>query len=505
MSELMAFNRRNYNSVISGALLSVNGNLSPEDLARIESIRTAWNFYDGFHWENITDTDRPQITHNYCRSFINKFVAFEFGKGFVVEPHAEAAEFEIDDEGRNTFDYLDDVWDDNLRETLCLEIGQMKAITGDAWVQVRYSTPDEIDDPYEKYPNGRIRIMVIPTHVAFPFYDQHDKDKLIKLIIQYPIDREEENFFGSSKVQKIIYQQEWTKDRIIIKEGEAVVLNIENKYGIIPFIQMKNYTVAGRSEGLGDLEDLIPLNVELNTKVSDISEIIEYHAAPITIVFGAKISNLEKGVNKVWGGLPKDAKVQNLALESDLTAAVNYIDELKQTMYEVGGVPEGALGGTQSISNTSGVALQFVNMPIIERTRVKRLGSKVGLEQVNALILLISLKEGLVSRPEKMKPAVFYHNEVSLPDTLPKDNIIELQQIGEEMNLGLEDRMGAMKRLNKENIETKIKAIDKDRKEHEEIYMSSKEKQLNSGLKNGESSIEATRKEIKGSNKAGKV
>ena len=110
---------------------------------------------------------------------------------------------------------------------------------------------------------------------------------------------------------------------------------------------------------------------------------------------------------------------------------------------------ENALGGSQAISNTSGVALQIVNMPLIEKTRVKRLSSKKGIENINKLILLIAKREGLLEIPEGMKPRDFYNTEVTFLDTLPKDQLIELQQIEAEMRLGIESRNGAMERLGK--------------------------------------------------------
>jgi 23S rRNA pseudouridine1911/1915/1917 synthase len=169
-----------------------------------------------------------------------------------------------------------------------------------------------------------------------------------------------------------------------------------NKYGVIPFFHCKNLELTGRNYGLSDLEDLIPLNMELNLKNSDVSEIIEYHSAPVTLVFGARIGQLEKGANKVWGGLPKDAKVENLALESDLQASKDYINSIKQAMHEIGGVPEGALGKDLAISNTSGVALQLMLMPLIERIKQKRALTAQCLSQVNKFIIKIGLTEGLI-------------------------------------------------------------------------------------------------------------
>ena len=65
-------------------LLDVMGELNNTQQLRLSRIRTAWNFYEGYHWEDIPETDKPQITTNYCRPFVNKFVAFELGSGFKI-------------------------------------------------------------------------------------------------------------------------------------------------------------------------------------------------------------------------------------------------------------------------------------------------------------------------------------------------------------------------------------------------------------------------------------
>jgi hypothetical protein len=302
-----------------------------------------------------------------------------------------------------------------------------------------------------------------------------------------------------------------------VYEDKEEIDKMDNPYGIIPFVQIKNFPIAGRTYGMGDLEDIIPLNVELNTKRSDISEIIDYHSAPITCVFGAKIGNLEKGANKVWGGLPKDAKVANLELQGDLGASSNYTDSLKTAMCEIGGVPETVLGGANAISNTSGVALQYMNLPLIEKTRIKRQCTKTSLETVNKMILHIALLEGLIEKPDNISKKDFLYNEVTLPDTLPKDELLELQKLESEMKLGLECRHGAMERIGKEDINQKLAEIDKEREEHPELFnpmlqqmwyqnqMQGQAPQINSGMTNGQTPIEQVRTEITGQNGGGTV
>jgi len=491
-----------FDTINLGKLTSEN-DLTDEERAFLSQVFQAWNFYEGFHWEGIDDLDTPQVTFNYVGAFVNKFVAFEFGKGFSIKSpteldntpitiddpklevtidtnqndvvdfsEAQDPEERIEVKEKTQQDFLADVWRDNKRDELLVSLGQTKSITGEAWVKVHYEAPDELDDPFEEYPHGRIRLSVVPTQFAYPRFDDHDRDKLVQLLIMYPIHAQQEVgvFFRRNETTTVLYKEYWTKDKVTIYQDGKLIDEYENPYGFIPFVQIKNFPVAGRTRGKSDVDDIIPLNVELNTKKSDVSEVIDYHSAPITLVYGAKIGNLEKGANKVWGGLPKDAKVENLALQGDLIASTSYINDIKTSMCEIAGVPETVLGGAAAISNTSGVALQYMNLPLIERTRIKRECSQNGLQRVNKMILFIALREGLIEKPENISMKDFLANTVEIPDTLPKDELIELQKIQQEMMLALECRHGALERLGKDNIPKKIAEIDKERKQHPEVF-----------------------------------
>ena len=524
-----------------GQLIS-EGNLTNEETLFLKRIKEAWNFYEGYHWEGIDDLDKPQVTFNYCRTFVNKFVSFEFGKGFTIKTPVELdnvgvtiddkkIEINLDTDGdgqlseeelqdgftikeKTLGDYLLQVWEDNKKDTLLTELGQTKSITGEAWVKVQFEDPEDMNDPFGEYPKGRIRLSCIPTQFVFPRFNDHDKDRLESLLIMYPIRKEQDTgvLFKRTVETTIMYKEFWTPKEIIVYEGKKEVDRMENPYGFIPFVQIKNFPIAGRTRGVGDIDDIIPLNVELNTKKSDVSEVIDYHSAPITLVYGAKIGNLEKGANKVWGGLPKDAKVENLNLQGDLVASVNYASDVKTSMCEIAGVPETVLGGASAISNTSGVALQYMNLPLIERTRIKRSCSSDGLQEVNKYIIFISLYHDLIKKPEDISMKDFLRNEVEIPDTLPKDELIELQKIQQEMTMGLECRHGAMERVGKDNIPKKLAEIDKERMEHPEIFNTALQQLWYNnllgatnagGMMNGQTPIETVRKEITGKNGGG--
>lgn len=502
----LGFERKpSFSNVINSGLLGMYGaNLSSEQTSRLERIQDAWNFYKGYHWEGMPNEDSAELTINYCRAFVDKFVSFELGKMFSFTLHKTMSEQVVTNDGRTLFEYLEDVWEDNQQYQFVNEIGQMKSVTGEAWVQVRYYTPEEIapDDPYGEYTEGRLRLILMPTHTIFPEYDSFDSKRLVKLTVMYPYTRTvKSKFLGRDIEDKGVFKQIWTKDTCITQIGKDEPEEIPNRYGVIPFVCIKNLSIAGSNEGRSDIEDIIPLNVEYNLKSSDISEIIDYHAAPITVVYGAKVANLEKGANKVWGGLPKDARVENLGLEGNLESCSSYLANIKLGMCEVAGIPETVLGGAQSISNTSGVALQYMNLPLVEKNRLKRANTETGLEELNKLLLLVSLLEGLIIKPADVALRDFLHTEVSIPDTLPKDTLLELQQVEIEMRLGLLDRYGALDRLGREDIDTLIARIDEDIEKRPDLYKSLDGGNLNSGFTNGQTQQEEVNKEIRGENK----
>lgn len=518
---MVGFDRKGLNSVenfMSASMVALKKQLDAFEYARVERILRAWNFYRGYHWEDIPPRESSELTYNYCKAFVNKFVAFELGKAFTFAVHRSMQGFkadpdkgieevkapEVTSDGRSLFEFLEDVWEDNNQYKLITEIGQMKSITGDAWVRVNFVSPEDMeeegDDPFGQYPDGRIEILLMPSSVVYPKFDPHRRGKLLSVTIMYTYEAERVSpLFGRTRKETVTFKQEWTAKEVITDDGINPPETLPNKYNIIPFVQITNFSSADSNYGISDLEDIVPMNVEFNLKKSNVSDILDYHAAPVTIVYGAKVGNLEKGANKMWGGLAKDAKVENLELKGDLSASSGYTADLKLSMCEVAGVPQTVLGGAPSISNTSGVALQYLNLPLIEKTNVKRANTENGLEALNRLIILIASLEGMVKKPESVPARDFFYSEVEIPDTLPKDTMIELQTLQQEMKMGIESRRGAMKRLGKENIEEILAQVSKDIEENPTFY-GQQQPQLNSGMMNGQTPVEQVRKEMTGAN-----
>ena len=441
--------------------------LSEQRLMR--EISEYWDFYLGEQWRVVREEGESLITFNYSKAIVDKSVSFLFGKGFRIQPHKEVAQ--------ELKPLLDEVWEYNKKDILGVEIGQMGAITGDCFIKVSWEDP-EVDDNgmlyEEEYPDGKVRINVLPTSSVFPVYSSHDKDKMVSCTLQYAI--LEMGIEGKPVAR--MYKEVVTRDTISYYIDNELVEEIPNILREINIVQIKNIPLAGESRGQSDLKSIIPLQKELNAKVTDVSDIINYHSAPITIIQGAKSKNLEKGAKKVWGGLPKDAKVYNLELNSDLNASNNFISTIKTAIHELSNTPEDSLGGKSAVSNTTGVALQIKYAPLLEKTWLKRQTYGGGIKDVCRLVIKLLRVKGsdeerkllndLMATSEGIKKV--FDITVTFPDPLPKDEMVQLQIIAQKMNLGLEEPEGALTDLGYEgDIQEKLEKIREYQKEQQNL------------------------------------
>lgn len=441
--------------------------LSAEETKRIQNGGRFWRFYLGEQWgymrtsyneEGEEELNDPTVTLNYCKAIVDKSTSFLFGKGYS---------FQFDSKVHSDLKpIVDEVFRYNNMDVKSIMLGQQGGISGDAFVQVAWD--DESDDLHE---GGKVSITLLPYNTVFPEYDPQNREKMLSCTIKYLVLSED----GESDY---VYTQEVTKDRIITKMGNEVVEDIENPLGMINVVHIKNMPLAGFCYGQSDLQSIVPLQRELNAKVTDVSDIINYHAAPVTIIQGARSKNLERGAKKVWGGLPKDAKIYNLELSSDLNASNNFIAMIKKSIHELSNTPEMSLGGAGAISNTSGVALQITYSPLLEKTWIKRMTYGSGLKKVVVMSLkLLALKgdedtkatlERILSDKELKRLA--FSPEIQFADPLPKDEQIQMQLLAQKMNSGLEEPEGALQELGyKGDIQEKLAKIKKYQQEQQDM------------------------------------
>ena len=436
---------------------------------RLNRYSLNWAMYLGHHWGYRREAGELQISVNYYRAFNDFLARFVFGKG-VHFRSPKATEAIIPDR-------LERIWEvDNDKMRVLLEMAQQGGITGDVFVKVAYEEP-WVDSAGGAHP-GRVRLLPMNSSFCFPEFHPHDRNRLLRFKQKY-------RFWGTSLEgtrQVFTYTEILTDDTIEEYVNDELIDSRPNPLGLIPVVHIPNVPVSGSPWGLADAHDIITINRAYNEISTDVADIINYHASPVTVIVGAKASNLEKGAKKVWGGLPKDAQVFNLEGGSaGIDGALKYLELLKRSMHEMMNIPETALGQVQPISNTSGVALSIQYQPLMNRHAQKIAQYGVGIEKINELALrTLALKEPqeFVYNPDKDGPIkegqltqldfadpITYKNYVQFPQPLPLDKLIILNEIQTKLGMGLESKEGALRTLGEEFPEEKLQEIREELKQ----------------------------------------
>ena len=428
---------------------------------RLNRYSLNWAMYLGHHWGYRREAGELQISVNYYRAFNDFLARFVFGKGTeAIIP-----------------DRLERIWEvDNDKMRVLLEMAQQGGITGDVFVKVAYEEP-WVDSAGGAHP-GRVRLLPMNSSFCFPEFHPHDRNRLLRFKQKY-------RFWGTSLEgtrQVFTYTEILTDDTIEEYVNDELIDSRPNPLGLIPVVHIPNVPVSGSPWGLADAHDIITINRAYNEISTDVADIINYHASPVTVIVGAKASNLEKGAKKVWGGLPKDAQVFNLEGGSaGIDGALKYLELLKRSMHEMMNIPETALGQVQPISNTSGVALSIQYQPLMNRHAQKIAQYGVGIEKINELALrTLALKEPqeFIYNPDKDGPIkegqltqldfadpITYKNYVQFPQPLPLDKLIILNEIQTKLGMGLESKEGALRTLGEEFPEEKLQEIREELKQ----------------------------------------
>ncbi|CAB4128520.1 Portal protein [uncultured Caudovirales phage] len=430
---------------------------------RLNRYSLNWAMYLGHHTSYRRQAGESSIVLNYYRAITDFIINFTFSKG--VQFRSEKATEAI------IPNLLERVWEiDNNKATVLWEIGQQGGVSGDCFIKVAYE--EGYQDPSGMIHPGRVRILPLNSSFAFPEFHPHDRERLIRFKLKY-------RFWGTSLEgtrQVYTYTEILTDDMIEEYINDELIDSRPNPLGVIPIVHIPNVRVSGSPWGLSDCNEIININRTYNEVATDIADIVNYHAAPVTVITGAKASQLEKGANKVWGGLPKDAKVMNLEGGGQgLKGAMDFMDRLKKSMHEMTGVPESALGQAQPISNTSGVALSIQFQPLMNRYHQKIVQYAHGLERVNELVLkTLAIKEpetfmldpdsDTPPKPEQLiqldpNDPHTYRTYVHFPPPLPLDKLIVLNEIQSLLSLGLQSKEGALRDLGEEFPESKLQEI----------------------------------------------
>jgi len=164
----------------------------------------------------------------------------------------------------------------------------------------------------------------------------------------------------------------------------------ENPFGRIPVVHVQNFTSPMHYEGASEVEPLIALQDELNTRLSDRANRVTFQS--FKMYLGRGIDGFEDrpvAPGRMWATDNPDASIEEFGGDAECPSEDRHIDQLREALDKTSGVTPLAAGllKDQLGNLTSATALKVVLMGTLARVERKRITYGAGLTEANRLVL----------------------------------------------------------------------------------------------------------------------
>lgn len=313
------------------------------------------------------------VRMNYARVIVDKGVAFLFGKdvGFeLVEGSQTPAE-----------EWLDGVWKANRKMSLLQKLATNGGIYGTAFLKIHAQ------------PGQTPKLVVVDPETVSVALDPMDVDTVLRYTIRYQTTDPNTDKIISVRQVMALDGLQWLITDEIGDVGGATWQTVNTQvwpYRFAPMLHCQNLNAPNAFWGVSDIEDdLLEVIGKESYTVSNILKILRYHAHPKTWARGVNAAQIKVNPDNLIVLPGETATIQNLEMQSDLASSIAMHKELRQFIHELARVPEVATGRVESIGPLSGVALEILYQPLLEKTQAKRLTYGDMLVELNRRLLAI--------------------------------------------------------------------------------------------------------------------
>jgi hypothetical protein len=355
------------------------------DHERRTRIMDAWRAYEGTLPKPLK-VEPGEIDDNLVFAFgqtvVNKGVSFLFPDGIS---------FEVDGQAKSDPDtWLAQCWEANRFRSLLLDIGINGGVCGDVFLRIKPAAKGA------KFP----RVIVLDPADVTVVTGEDDYREVIAYVVQWnTINRTT----GKPVVRRQVIEREdadstqWTITDYELMDGSRPVLRrepVQWPFEWAPILHCQNLPCPNSYYGYSDLEKaVVDLNKALNFTASNVNRILRFHAHPLTVATGLNgPGDLMTKVGSVLKLPNPNAKLSNLEMVSDLSSSLEHFRELKQIFHELSRIPEVATGKVEDLGQLSGLALQILYQPLLEKTRDKRVLYGELLEETGRCLLQLRQK-----------------------------------------------------------------------------------------------------------------
>ncbi|MHC4095739.1 MAG: phage portal protein [Planctomycetota bacterium] len=218
-------------------------------------------------------------------------------------------------------------------------------------------------------------------------------------------------------------------------EDKQLVAESELPWGFLPVVHIQNIAQPYYYEGLSDVESLIPLQDELNTRLSDRASRITFQA--FKMYLGKGIEGFEDrpvSPGRMWCTDNPEAAIEEFGGDAATPSEDLHIGEIREALDKTSGVSPVVAGVLKNkLGNlTSAVALRLTFMGMLSKNERKRFTYTEGLKKIAQMVLAM-LDRANIYKTSKADREI----DIIFPSPLPENMMEKLKEAQIKKELGV--------------------------------------------------------------------
>jgi hypothetical protein len=244
---------------------------------------------------------------------------------------------------------------------------------------------------------------------------------------------------GEVQVVELITAEKWVR----FEDGKIIAAG-RNSLGELPLVHIQNSVAAFEYAGASDVEPLIPLQDELNTRLSDRAHRITLQSFKMYLGKGIEaFTDQPVSPGRMWMTDNEQAQIQEFGGDASCPSEDTHISDLREALDKCSGVTPIAAGAIKNRIGrlTSAAALRVTLLALLSKTDKKRTLYGAGIERMCELALKWLDAAGVFkTSPEERRV------ELSWPSPLPENEMEKLTEAESKLRLGV-DRAVVLREL----------------------------------------------------------
>jgi len=231
-------------------------------------------------------------------------------------------------------------------------------------------------------------------------------------------------------VTEVTSPEYWQRyeDKELVAEGEV-------PWGFLPVVHIQNIAQPYFYEGLSDVEPLIPLQDELNTRLSDRASRITFQSFKMYLGKGIEgFENKPVSPGRMWCTDNPEASIQEFGGDASAPSEQLHIAEIREALDKTSGVTPVVAGVLKNrLGNlTSAVALRLTFMGMLSKNERKQHTYSEGVKEICRMVLSILDTAGIYRTDESERDV-----DIIFASSLPENLMEKLKEAQIKRELGV--------------------------------------------------------------------